>query len=178
MAPATDTVWSTDFDTVRREKLFRNPPKDHSAYPALAAAVKPHIESFNALFEGKRLLDLGLQDIGTKSFLDYDFETEEQRSERVAAKRPPRPQNRLSVRMTEIFLDKAVLPPNNKFSTKNRNILPSECRERHATYRGRLRARLQWRVNNEEWAETVRDLGALPIMVKVCQVRLHNYGPN
>jgi DNA-directed RNA polymerase I subunit RPA2 len=54
--------------------LFSNPPKDKSAYPALKAALLPHIESFNALLESDGhkpgLLELGLQEIGTKSVFD------------------------------------------------------------------------------------------------------------
>jgi DNA-directed RNA polymerase I subunit RPA2 len=168
MPSATNTKWSLDFDTVRRERLFRLPPKDHSAFPGLVDAVKPHIDSFNQLFEGSKLIDLALQDVGTKSFLDYSFETEAQRVARIEAKRPPKKRNRFTVQLAELFCDRAVLPPQNKHSTKNRDILPSECRERHATYSGKLRARVRWRVNNGEWSETVRELGALPLMVKVC----------
>ncbi|RAL59724.1 hypothetical protein DID88_000356 [Monilinia fructigena] len=60
------------FDTIRRENLFRNPPTDHTAYPALTAAVAPHIESFNALFEKDGLIAQGLLDIGSKTYLDGD----------------------------------------------------------------------------------------------------------
>ncbi|KAG9580484.1 hypothetical protein KCV04_g23288, partial [Aureobasidium melanogenum] len=55
MAPSTteNGKWSTDFDTVRRHNLFRNPPSDKSAYPTLASAVDPHVQSFNAVFAEK-----------------------------------------------------------------------------------------------------------------------------
>lgn len=55
------------FDTLKRENLFRNPPKDKSAFPALLAAVQPHIDSFNAVTVEGGLLDLARQDIGVKS---------------------------------------------------------------------------------------------------------------
>lgn len=71
------------------------------------------------------------------------------------------------MRIQDVFLDKAVLPPSNKVALKNRNILPAECRERHATYRGKLRARLEYRVNGEDWQEEVCDLGQVPIMLRV-----------
>jgi DNA-directed RNA polymerase I subunit RPA2 len=50
MAPAapsakTPQPWTTAFDTKRRHDLFSNPPKDKTAYPMLAAAVDPHINS-------------------------------------------------------------------------------------------------------------------------------------
>lgn len=61
---------STSFDTLKRENLFRNPPKDKSAFPALLAAVQPHIDSFNAVTAEGGLLDLARQDIGVKSVFD------------------------------------------------------------------------------------------------------------
>lgn len=169
MAPSTDTNWSVKYDTLRRERLFRNPPKDHTAYPALAEAIKPHVDSFNALFGGDKILDDALRDIGVKTFLDGNPETLEERRQRreEGIKRAPK-RNRLSVRITELFLEKAVLPASNKFSTRNREIYPAECRERHATYRGKLRARLEYRVNNGDWKESVRELGQVPIMLRVC----------
>jgi DNA-directed RNA polymerase I subunit RPA2 len=168
MAPAgTDTDWTVGFDTLRRERLFRHPPKDRSAYPSLDAAIRPHIDSFNALFGENRIIDQGLKDIGIKTFLDGDQETAEQRKARKAeGRRAPR-RNRLNVRVREVFLEKAVLPPSNKFSARNREIYPSECRERHATYRGRLRARLEYQVNNGDWKESIRELGQIPLMLRV-----------
>lgn len=168
MAPAaTDTNWSVGYDTLRRENLFRNPPSDRTAYPALADTIKPHIDSFNALFDGAKTLEAGLKDIGTKTFLDGDTETPEARRTRQSEGRRPPKRNKLSVRVREIYLDKPAIPPTNKFTTRNRNIYPSECRERHATYRGKLRAKLEWKVNNGDWNESVRELGQVPIMLRV-----------
>ncbi|MCJ1297968.1 DNA-directed RNA polymerase I subunit RPA2 [Hypocenomyce scalaris] len=181
MAPAavapTNTQWTSEFDTLRREKLFRNPPKDHTAYPALVEALQPHIESFNALFDDSKLLEAGLKDIGTKVFLDGEPESLEERAQRLKIGRPPKPRNRLSVRIRELFLEKAVLPTNNKFSTKNREIYPAECRERHATYRGRLRARVEYRVNGGDWQESLRELGQVPIMLKSNRCHLEKCTP-
>ena len=151
--PATRTQWTAEYDTLRREDLFRNPPTDHTAYPSLQAAVLPHIDSFNVLIEKNGLLDQGIRDIGTKIFLDGD-PTDDVR-------------NSLSLRIKEVFLERPHIPPTNKFSTKNREVYPAECRERHVTYRGKFRAKLEYRVNGNDWTETVRDLGQLPIMLKV-----------
>jgi DNA-directed RNA polymerase I subunit RPA2 len=160
MAPSatspTDTKWDHEFHTLRRENLFRNPPQDHSAYPALQAAIRPHIDSFNALWEQNGLIAQGLRDIGTKTFLDGD--------ERL----PPGGKNKLSVRIKEVFVDKPQLPASNKFSTRNREILPAECRERHVTYRGKMSARLEYRINNGDPKEFVREVGQIPLMLMVC----------
>jgi DNA-directed RNA polymerase I subunit RPA2 len=161
MAPSTsrrtgtNTKWTHEFDTIRRESLFRNPPKDHTAYPALQAAIAPHIESFNALFEKNGLIAQALLDIGTKTFLDGD--------ERAG----PAGKNRLDIRIKDVFLEKSMLPASNKFSTRNREILPAECRERHVTYRGKLSARLEYRINNGDSKEVIRELGQLPLMLLV-----------
>ena len=132
---------------------LKNPPKDHSAYPALKAAIAPHVESFNAVFEKDGNLQQGLLDIGSKVYLDGDDHD------------PDTPRNKLSIKIKEIILDKSVLPASNKFSTTNRQILPAECRERHVTYKGKALARLEYQVNNEDPKEFIRDIGQFPIML-------------
>ncbi|KAF7907777.1 uncharacterized protein EAF01_005363 [Botrytis porri] len=161
----TNTKWTHEFDTVRREKLFRDPPKDHTAYPALTAAVAPHIESFNALFEKDGLIAQGLLDIGSKTYLDGD--------DRLG----PRGKNKLTVRIKEVFVEKSMLPASNKFSTKNREILPAECRERHVTYRGKMSARMEYSINNGDPKEFIRDLGQLPLMLMSNKCHLQNNSP-
>lgn len=152
----TQTEWSHKFETLRREDLFRNPPKDHSAYPLLQDAIAPHIDSFNALFEEDNgLIAKALKDIGTKSYLDQD--------ETI----PISSRNRLDIKIVQIYVTKPTLPDNNKVS-KNRQVLPAECRERHVTYRGRLMAKFQYRVNSGDPSEFIRDLGLLPVMIMVC----------
>ena len=173
----TKTEWTAEFDTLRRENLFRNPPKDYTAYPALVDAVQPHVDSFNALFEGNKLLPAALQDISTKVFLDGERESVLQSAQRLENGEAQRRRNRFYVRIREVFLEKSVLPPTNKFSTRNREIYPAECRERHATYRGKLRARLECKVNNGEWLGMVRELGHLPIMLRTNRCHLENSTP-
>jgi DNA-directed RNA polymerase I subunit RPA2 len=162
----TKTDWSVEYDTVRRHKLFRNTPKDRSAYPALQAAVKPHVESFNALWD-EGLIDAGLKDIGTYTVVDGDARNPSKAIHR----------NKLDLRVTELILEKPTLPPSNKFAIEDRNIYPAECRERHASYRGRLKARLQYRVNKGEWQESVRDLGQMPIMLRSNKCHLEKFSP-
>lgn len=158
MAPsATSTEWDHQFDTLRRQDLFQNPPKDHSAYPALQLAVNPHIESFNGIFrdDGKPgLLAHSIADIGTKTFLDGND------------REGPEGKNRLSIRFKSVTLQKPQVPPSNKLA-RNREIFPAECRERHVTYRGRLSATLEYRINNGDPVEFVREFGQVPIMIKV-----------
>lgn len=153
----TSTHWDHEYNTLRRENLFRNPPTDHTAYPLLQIAVNPHIEAFNALFPAngrKGLIDHALADIGTKIFFDSP-----DGSSRGAS-------NKLSIRYKSVSLQRSLLPPSNKFA-KNREIFPAECRERHSTYRGKLTATLEYRINDGDAHEFVRELGNMPIMIKV-----------
>jgi DNA-directed RNA polymerase I subunit RPA2 len=152
----TSQEWNHEFDTIRREELFRHPPTDRTAYPLLKNAVAPHVDSFNALFEEDGLIAHALKDIGTKIYLDGNDRD------------GPVGKNRLQVRIKEVFLEKSKLPDVNKFtSLYNRKILPAECRERHGTYRGRLSATVEYRINDEAPKEWLQNLGLLPIMLMV-----------
>ena len=165
MAPSKDSApsqkpWTTEYDTLRRQALFRNPPADESAYPTLTAAIAPHVESFNNIFAEKGQLYHALKDIGTKTFFDGNPNAVPDEDGDV----PHR--NRLEVRVREVFLDKSLLPATNKLD-KKREILPVECRERHVSYRGRFRGRFDWRINGGEWKESVREFGLMPLMLRV-----------
>lgn len=68
------------FNTLEREKAFRNPPKEGSVHAVLNEFVAPHIESFNALFDdsglplgdgdGRGLISLAIKDIGERVVFD------------------------------------------------------------------------------------------------------------
>ena len=155
-AEPTKTTWDHEYDILRREKLFRNPPTDHSAYPALQVAVNPHIEAFNALIpeHGAGLIEHALAEIGTITYLDGD--------ERAA----PAGKNKLTIRYKSVEVGKSMVPPSNKFA-KNPEIYPAECRERHVSYRGRMTATLEYRINDGDPHVVRRDIGLMPLMIKV-----------
>ena len=175
--PPADS-WNCEYNTNKRQRLFRTPPKK-TAYPALYEAVKPHTDSFNALIGDQQLLAAAVKDIGTKIFLDggevgvKEPDAEQHGGEPEASGR----RNRLSIRIREVFLEKSTLPPSNKFSVTKREIFPAECRERHVTYRGRLRARLEYRLNSQEWKESIREFGQLPIMLRTNRCHLEKLNP-
>lgn len=60
----------TNFNTLERERRFRNPSKTDPHFAEAHELIKPHIESFNALFEGengrKGLLELAVKDLEQK----------------------------------------------------------------------------------------------------------------
>ncbi|KAI1083195.1 DNA-directed RNA polymerase I subunit RPA2 [Whalleya microplaca] len=166
MAPRpTSTNWDHEYNTLRRETLFKQPPTDRSAYPLLQEAVNPHIESFDALFTSSGLIAQGLADIGTKLFLDGDEQA------------PPAGRNKLTIKYKGVHLQKSQLPPTNKFALKNREILPAECRERHVSYRGKLSTTFEYRINGGDPKEFTREIGLLPIMVKSAHCHLRGNSP-
>jgi len=77
---ARNSKGKSTFNTLSREKAFRNPPQEGSTYNILNEFVTPHIESFNALFDdsglpardgdGRGLINLALKDIGERVVFD------------------------------------------------------------------------------------------------------------
>jgi DNA-directed RNA polymerase I subunit RPA2 len=65
---------STSFHTLDLHEKFRYPPLDGPVYPEAHRLIRPHIESFNALFEdnlqGPSLLELAVDDIDPKVVFD------------------------------------------------------------------------------------------------------------
>jgi len=78
--PLGGTEWfrrTQTFDTLARENAFKFPEKSGSNTPILNDFVKPHIESFNSLFDdaaghgdGRGLLSLAIKDIGERVVFD------------------------------------------------------------------------------------------------------------
>ncbi|KAI5797927.1 hypothetical protein DFH27DRAFT_515102 [Peziza echinospora] len=151
------------FQTLKREKLFRDPPKDKSAFPALQAAILPHIDSFNALTVDGGLLDLAARDIGERAVFDGKEEFGPFG-------------NKLTIRVEKIYVDKPKRNPRDKTSL-NRTIYPSECRERHISYRSRLTVKLGLKINEGEWESYDRDCGALPVMLRSNRCNLEKLAP-
>jgi DNA-directed RNA polymerase I subunit RPA2 len=163
-----DHKWSVKFDTAKRQQLFQDPPSK-SAYPTLATAIEPHVDSFNRVFEADGLLERGLRDIGIKNVLDGNpYPTDDPDA-------APR-RNRLSLRIRDVQLAKPVISQSNKRTTV-REVMPSECRERHCSYKGRFSCTLEWSVNGGEWRQVTRELGQIPVMLRTNKCHLQGKGP-
>lgn len=153
-----------DFRTVEREQRFKSPPRDKLAYPLLQEAVAPHVGLFNALTEGPGggLLNLAVQDIGTKTIHDLA----------VAGVG-----NRLAIRVELVQLAKPLVAPSDKLSM-NRRTYPSECRERMNTYRARLMLKVTWSVNGGEEVSEIREAGQVPVMLRLNRCHLERLLPH
>lgn len=57
--------------------------------------------------------------------------------------------------------------PSGTIGVKNYKIYPIECRQRGSTYKGKLIVKLGWSINGTEQETLEKDLGEIPIMLKV-----------
>lgn len=156
---------TAQFRTLEREKRFQNPPKDKSAYPMLEAAVAPHVGSFNQLVENdsnEGLLNMAVKDIGYKTMFD-SVDTD-------------RLGNKLRIRVDAVEITKPTIPNNDKLSI-NQKTLPYECRERMMSYKGKLRLKVAYSVNDEPEVTEFRECGLLPVMLKSNRCHLQNLSP-
>lgn len=155
----------TSFNTLKRQRLFTSPPKDSSAYPELMRATAPHIESFNALFEGG-LLELACKDIGQVVVFDRK---DDSKNGGLG--------NKITMRIEDVSCALPEIDRRDKQSL-NRKVLPTEARERLITYRARMYFQLKFRVNDERhWETHTIEAGQLPVMVKSSRCHLHKLSP-
>ncbi|CAE6454657.1 unnamed protein product [Rhizoctonia solani] len=176
MPPVASTSTS-GFDTLRREDAFRNPSKTSNEVPILQELVAPHIESFNALFDdsnltledgdGKGLLSLGIKDLGPKVVFDGAGTLGEASGAAGWG-------NRLSIRVSDIAVGRPMVSDKDR-NVVERQVYPSEARERLTSYRGKLTVKLAWSVNGGPEHEESRDCGLLPIMVRSNRCNLRGF---
>lgn len=57
--------------------------------------------------------------------------------------------------------------PMNTVGVRTQRVYPTECRQRAGTYKGRFVARIRWALNGEEQTAFEKDMGEIPIMIKV-----------
>ncbi|XP_066246685.1 DNA-directed RNA polymerase I subunit RPA2 [Euwallacea similis] len=67
--------------------------------------------------------------------------------------------------------------PYGTIGVKNNLIYPTECRQRHGTYTGKLLIDVEWHVDGTAQQPFTRDLGSVPIMVRSNRCNLENMSP-
>ncbi|KAK9481232.1 hypothetical protein V1514DRAFT_3371 [Lipomyces japonicus] len=149
------------FNTLERERYFRNPPDDKSAFPMLADAVAPHVGSFNALTAGG-LLDLAVQDIGEKTVFDSNDAVNLG--------------NKFTYRIDKVQILKPTVSSKDK-TTINRRVYPAEARERLSSYRARMVLKFTYSVNDGPEQSENREAGQIPIMLKSNRCHLEKLSP-
>ncbi|KAH9948753.1 beta and beta-prime subunits of DNA dependent RNA-polymerase [Amylocystis lapponica] len=165
---------SSAFNTLAREKHFKNPPRKGSVVPILNEFVTPHLESFNALFDdsglpagdgdGRGQLSLAIKDIGERVVFDGKGQIGSESGQSGWG-------NRLSMWYEEVHVARPVVPEKDKNVMENR-VFPSEARERLTSYRGRMSVKLCYKINDGPAEVEVRDCGLLPIMVRSTRCNL------
>lgn len=114
-------------------------------FQLLQSLGRPHIESFNYMLEDG--LFQGIKE-STPVYLTL-------------------PNNdKVVLWLEDVQIHKPTVP-SGTIGVKNRKIFPTECRQRGATYKGKIMIRLGWSINGREQEILEKDLGEVPIMVKV-----------
>ncbi|KAI4522742.1 beta and beta-prime subunits of DNA dependent RNA-polymerase [Schizophyllum commune Loenen D] len=162
------------FDTLKREKLFRHPPRDSASYNILNEFVAPHLESFNALFDdsglpsgdgdGRGLLSLGIEEIGERVVFDGDGRPESEHGATGWG-------NRMRIWIDSVNIARPMLSDRETFS-KQRKIFPTEARERLTSYRGRMTMKICWTDSHGNKNDMVKECGLVPIMVRSVRCNL------
>ncbi|CAB66435.2 DNA-directed RNA polymerase I complex subunit Rpa2 [Schizosaccharomyces pombe] len=154
------------FQTLERERTFKNPPKDGTSFPDLQKAVKPHVDSFNALTNAG-LLNYAVKEIGEKCA--FDSITQEEGGALKFG-------NKISFRVDEVQIAKPMLSSRER-SSINRKVYPAEARERLTTYKSRLVLKFSWSVNGGPRQSEMREVGMIPIMVRSNRCHLEGLSP-
>ncbi|KAF9823572.1 hypothetical protein SFRURICE_011878 [Spodoptera frugiperda] len=131
---------------------YRKPPK--IANPYLQCLGAPHIDSFNYMLQD------GLQ-AAIADLVPSEFEVPG--GERV------------KITIDEAGFAKPSVPME-AVGVKNQIVLPTECRQRAATYKGDFKIRLTLKID-EKCITVDRSLGSLPIMVKSKMCHLADLSP-
>ncbi|KAL4076292.1 beta and beta-prime subunits of DNA dependent RNA-polymerase [Scleroderma citrinum] len=83
--------------------------------------------------------------------------------------------NRMSLWIEEVSIAPPRVPDRDTWSAE-RKIFPSEARERLTSYRGRMQAKICWKINGETSVEQsmTRDCGLVPIMIRSVRCNIRN----
>ncbi|KAF7727777.1 DNA-directed RNA polymerase I subunit rpa2 [Apophysomyces ossiformis] len=162
------------FNTLERERMFREPSNEKFGVPVLQEIIAPHIDAFNSITEfgssEEGLLDYALQDIGSFSVFDNS-----QAGSSISATGATLG-NKLTYWVENAKIHQPMVSEKDNV-TLNRKTYPSECRERLTTYRGKLSVKLCWRVNDGPVTSETRELGQVPIMVRSNRCNLKGMFP-
>lgn len=104
----------------------------------------PHVSSFNYMVN--KGLDQAISDLNPVEFMINN--------------------DKITLEIVEASLS-CPLVPMGTVGVKSAKVFPSECRQRAATYKGRFIARVSWAINGVQQTGFEKDMGEIPIMIKV-----------
>lgn len=67
--------------------------------------------------------------------------------------------------ITQLSMNRPAVP-HTAIGVRQKKMFPTECRQRQATYKGMIVARLEWTVNGQPMPGIDREMGEIPIMLK------------
>lgn len=103
----------------------------------------PHVDSFNFLLD--KGLNKALKELDPKQFLLNN--------------------DKLKFTISEATISHPAVPLGMICSSKA--VYPKEPRQRGGTYKGKLMVKVDWWLNNHKQESIVKDMGDIPIMIKV-----------
>ncbi|KAJ1880468.1 hypothetical protein LPJ57_002233 [Coemansia sp. RSA 486] len=156
------------FRTLERQAFATNPGQQHE-YPDTQKLTAPHIESFNSIWERAGPQTPALIDVAV-SLLEKQvmFDGKGDSSSPFG--------NKIKVWLSDIRLDHPT--QTGRDEKGGRLVYPTECRQRSATYRGKLSGVLHYQVNDNPEMTEERTFGQLPIMVRSNRCNLQGMGPS
>ncbi|CAB0043496.1 unnamed protein product [Trichogramma brassicae] len=121
-----------------------------------------------------------LQHLGTPHVDSFNYAVEDGLVEAVKTMQPvfyTLPNGtKLEFKYESVTIDSPTVPPGT-VGVKNHRVYPTECRQRAATYKGRINTRISWSMNGK-YIETIdKCIGEVPIMVKSDRCHLKNMSP-
>jgi len=140
-----------NFDILSSQRMSIFPNPDGTDTPAVHDLVRPHLESWNSIFE-TGLLERSIALLDEREIHDSKG-------------------NVLRFWLDDVQVGKPLLDDRDKKSL-HRSLYPRECRERGISYKGRMMGKLMWSLNGGSVQVEQRNLGDLPIMVKSTRCHL------
>ncbi|RKO97790.1 beta and beta-prime subunits of DNA dependent RNA-polymerase, partial [Caulochytrium protostelioides] len=175
---AAAQVKKTQFNTLDYIHEARAPSRHGKPEkPMLEALVKPHVESFNNIFDrrdangvrvGPGLLESSVKNIPKMVVF------QRRRTDHGTSIEP------LGQRLTMWYDSIQVGKPSleNRKGAASIALYPVECRERQVTYKARINAKIMYQIDSEPPRVIDRSFGSLPIMVKSTRCHLNGLSPN
>lgn len=74
--------------------------------------------------------------------------------------------NRIKLKIQDAHINYSMLPVG-VIGARSQFVYPTECRQRAATYKGKLMTTLEWFIDGKQQISIDKDMGDVPIMLKV-----------
>lgn len=112
-----------------------------------------------------------MRSIGRPHIDSFNYMLEEGLSEAIKTLNPVYIElpngDKVELKYVDVRIDSPRIPENTIGRQSTHKIYPSECRQRAATYKGKMTVKISWSINDKKQGVLERSLGEVPIMVQV-----------